>query len=108
MVQINSLCPSDARHMATLISVKISSGNVLLIDQAITWTNVDLSSVRSSDNYLWPISQDIPQPSTIKIRLKVTYLKFHSDLPGASELRMVWSDMFSNVRISVYAESYDR
>ena len=50
--------------------------------QAITWTNVDLSSVRSSDNYLRANSQKTPQPSITKISLKITYryLRFHSNL----------------------------
>ena len=32
------------------------------------------------------ISQEIHQPSITKISLKMTYLKFHSNLPGANEL----------------------
>ena len=32
------------------------------------------------------ISQEIPQPSITKISLKSTYLKFHSNFPGANEL----------------------
>ena len=28
----------------------------------------------------------MPQPSIIKIRLKITYLKFQSNFPGANEL----------------------
>ena len=42
--------------------------------QAITGTNVDLSSVRSSDIHLRVISQDVTQPSITKINLKITYL----------------------------------
>ena len=38
--------------------------------QAITWTNVDISSVRSCDIYEMAISWDTPQPST-KISFKV-------------------------------------
>ena len=30
----------------------------------------------------------MPQPSIIKICLKITYLKFHSDFPEASELKV--------------------
>ena len=45
--------------------------------QVITWTNVDLSSVRSSGNHLMVMSQYIPQPSVTEICLKTTYLKFH-------------------------------
>ena len=44
--------------------------------QAITWTNVDLSLVRSSDKHMRAISQDILQPWITKITTKITYLKF--------------------------------
>ena len=51
--------------------------------QAITWTNVDWSSVKSSDIHIRAISQEMPQPSDTKICLKITSLKFHSNFPGA-------------------------
>ena len=54
--------------------------------QAITWTNIDLSSVRSSGIHLSAILQEIPQPSVTEISLKITYLKFCSSPPGANEL----------------------
>ena len=54
--------------------------------QAITWTNVDWSSVKSSDIHVRAISQEMPQPSITKICLKITCLKFHSYFPGANEL----------------------
>ena len=44
---------------------------------AITWTNVDWSSVKSSDIHIRAISQEMPQPSITKIHLKITYLQFH-------------------------------
>ena len=37
--------------------------------------------------HLIAISQSIPQLSTTEITLKITYLKFNSNLPGANELR---------------------
>ena len=57
-------------------------------DQAITWTNVDWSSVKSSDIHIRAISQEVPQPSItkLKIRSKIAYLKFHSNFPGVNEL----------------------
>ena len=67
--------------MANYIWVNIAVGH-----QAITWINVDLWSVWSSDIYLRVISQEIPQQSISKIGLKVTSLKFHSNLSGANEL----------------------
>ena len=54
--------------------------------QAITWTNVDWSSLKSSDTHNRAISQEMPQPSITKICLIITYLKFHSNFPGANEL----------------------
>ena len=43
--------------------------------QAITWTNVDWSSVKSSDIHIRAISQEMPQPSVTKICLKITCLR---------------------------------
>ena len=54
-------------HMTTEIWV-----NIAWWHQAITWTNVDLSSVRSSDNHLKAIAPEMPQPSITKIALKIT------------------------------------
>ena len=54
--------------------------------QAITWTNADLSSVRSIGIYLGAIWQDIARPSVTETSLKVTYLKFCSNIQGANEL----------------------
>ena len=42
--------------------------------------------LKSSDIHIRAISQEMPQPSITKIRLKITYLKFHSNFPGANEL----------------------
>ena len=48
------------------------------------WTNVDLSSVRSSGIDLR--LQEIPQPSVTEISLKMSYQNFCSNLPGSNEL----------------------
>ena len=53
--------------------------------QAITWINVDLSSLRSSHNHLRAVSLET-QPSITKITLKITYQKFQSNLPGTNQL----------------------
>ena len=71
--------------MATWIWVNIGTGDGLL-HQAITWTNVDLSSARSSGIHLRAILQEIPQPSVTEISMKITYLKFCSNIPGTNEL----------------------
>ena len=54
--------------------------------QAITWTNVDLSSVKSSDIHIKEISQEAPQPPINKNSLKIDYLKFYSNVSGNNEL----------------------
>ena len=36
------------------------------------------------------VSRKIPQPSITKICLKITYLKFQSNLPGSNELKVVY------------------
>ena len=59
---------------------------VALRHQANTWTNVDWSSVKSSDIHIRAISQGMPQPLITKICLKITCLKFQSNFPGANEL----------------------
>ena len=67
--------------MVTEIWVYTGSGHGLVL-----WTNVDCSSVKSSDIHIRTISQEMPQPSITKICLKIKYLKFHSNSPGANEL----------------------
>ena len=55
--------------------------------QAITWTNVVWSSVKSSDIHIKSITQEMHQPSITKICLKITCLQFNSNFPGANKLR---------------------
>ena len=55
--------------------------------QAITWTNIDWPPVKSNDIHIKAISQEMPQSSITKICLKIIYLKFHSNFPGANELQ---------------------
>ena len=73
--------------MATEMWVNIGSREWLVawLHQAIP-TNVDWSSVKSNDNHLRVISQELPQPLITKISLKITYAKFQSHLPGDNEL----------------------
>ena len=58
--------------------------------QAITWTNVDLISVRSTDIHLWAMSQEIPHSTITKISLKMTNLALYSNLPEANELMILY------------------
>ena len=43
--------------------------------------------MKSNDIHIRAISQEMPQKSITKIHLKITYLKFHSNFPGANELK---------------------
>ena len=54
-----------------------------------------------SGNQLMTISQEMPQPSITKISLKNTYQKFHSNLPGGTELTCPW--MHSLMCLVVFA-----
>ena len=86
----NSLWPNDAiwqhRSRSTLVQVMAWCLHAWR-HQAITWTNVDWSSAKSNDIHIRAISQEMPQPPITEIRLKITYLKVHSDFPGANELK---------------------
>ena len=54
--------------------------------EAIIWTNDDISLVKSSAIHLGAISQGIRLPSINKISFRCTSLKFHQILSGANEL----------------------
>ena len=82
---VNSLIPSDAIWQHRSKSALAQVWLVAWRHQAITRTNVDLSSVRFCGVHVRTISQEIPQPSITKISLKSTYLKFHSNFSGANE-----------------------
>ena len=81
---VDSLWPNNAivpyRYVSTLAQVVAYSWQ----HETITWTNVDLSLVRSIDIHLRVISQEIPQPLITKICLK-TSSKFNSILPGVND-----------------------
>ena len=66
--------------------------------QAITWTNVYSSSVRSSDINQRASPQEIPQPSITEIICRIKYLKFHSNFPGANELILTGSQWVTTKR----------
>ena len=59
--------------MATEIWVNIGSGNGLLPDG----TKPLPEPMLTDHQYIKAISQEMPQPPMTKIRLKITYLKFH-------------------------------
>ena len=74
--------------MATEIWVNIGSGNGLLPDgtKPLPEPMLTYHHLRSSGIHLRAILQEIPQPSVTEMSLKITYLKFCSNLPGANEL----------------------
>ena len=86
---INSWWPNDAiwQHIFGSTLAQVMSA---VRQQAITWTNVDLPSVRSIGIHFSTILQEILQPSIIKISWKMTFLKFLLNLPGANELSHFW------------------
>ena len=75
---VNSPWPSDARWRqrsgSTLAQVMLPSPEPMLTDHQ--WSPVHIRA----------ISEQMPQPSIIKICLKITCLKLYSNFPGANEL----------------------
>ena len=71
--------------MVTEIWVNIGSGNGLLPDGTKPLPEPMLTDHQSNDHHIMAISQEMPQSSIIKICLKITRLKFHSNFPGANE-----------------------
>ena len=86
---VNLLWPRDTIWWHKSGSALVQVMACCLQHQAITWTNVELSSVRSNDIDLSAILQETLQPSVTEISLKITYIQFCSNLLGANELR--WS-----------------
>ena len=70
--------------MATEIWVNNDSGNGLAPDGTKPLPEPMLTD--PSYIHIRAISQEMPQTSITKILLKFTYLKFHSNFPGANEL----------------------
>ena len=54
--------------------------------QAITWFNVDLSSVKFLGIHLMALSLDDVKMPINKTRLKIAVLKWHLGLPGANAI----------------------
>ena len=85
---INTLWPSDTIWREKSRSTLAQVIAWCLTHQAITWTNIDWTSAKSSDIdiHIGAISQEMPHPSITEICLKITRLKFQSNFPGANEL----------------------
>ena len=76
--------------------------------QAITWTNVALSSVRFSGIHLRAISSEIPQLPFTKVSLKITFLKLNWNLPGANELSLVFHWFYSAIMLSKFGQEFPK
>ena len=89
---INSLWPSDTiwqqRSGSTLAQVM-----ACCLAAPSHYLNQCWLMIKSSDVHISAISQAMPQPSIIQIHLKITYIKFHSNFPGASEMIIIYSHM---------------
>ena len=81
----NSFWPSDVIWWQGSTSTLAQVMACYLTAPSHYLTNVDIS-VRSSGIHLRAILQEITQPSVTEISLKITYLKFHSNLPRVNEL----------------------
>ena len=104
-MDINSLWTSDAiwkPRSESILAQAMACCPVAWQHQAITWTSVDWSSVKSSDIHIWAISQEMSQSSITKICLTITCLKCYSNSPGANKLN-VWSVF---LRVDIHSERY--
>ena len=83
---INSLWPSD-----TIWRQRSGSTLAQVMACCLTAPSHYLNQcwLMSSDIHIRPILQEMPQPSITKTRSKITYLKFHSNFPGANVLRLM-------------------
>ena len=79
--------------------------------ETITWTNVDLLSVRSHGIHLHALSlEDLEKPFN-KTRFKIAVLKRYPGLPGANELKKkptehrsqitLWNDHLDQHHLSI-------
>ena len=84
-----SLWPSDAIRWQRSGSTLAKAMACCLMVTSLTWSNVDLLSLRSNDDHMKAISQEIPQPSTNSTSLKITSTKIWSKSPQANELSLL-------------------
>ena len=55
--------------------------------------------MRSDDTFRRTISHEIPPPPITKIRLKITYIKFHLNVPGDDELNKQMPSQMIYIRV---------
>ena len=83
----HSLRPSDA--LGTWILIYIGSGDGLPHDSTkplYTWTNVDLSTMKSCGSQLTMISEKMLKVRIIKMRLELPHFLFQPHLPWPNAL----------------------
>ena len=73
-LELNTLLPSDTKCDTDRVQYWRRWWLLAWRHQAITWTNVDLSSVRSCGIHLRALSKDLKIPNT-KTRSKITFLR---------------------------------
>ena len=78
--------PGNSQSFLRLKCVNSASSWTPFRHKTITWTNVDLPSVWCNGIHLRAISQEIHESPITKLNLKITYLRFHSNLTGTNEL----------------------
>ena len=67
--------------------------------QAVTWNNVDLSSIKPSDIHLRAITQEIPQPLITEISLQITCKKFIQNSRWRITVTTCTSDVIPSVQV---------
>ena len=82
----NSLRPSDAIRRQRSGSTLAQVMSCCLTAPSHYLNKCWLSSLRSREVHLRAISLEISQPSVTKINLKIIFLRFYRNLPGANEL----------------------
>ena len=87
MYQVNSLWPCDAKWRQGSMSTLAPVMACCLTAPSHYLNQCWLIIIRSSGIHLRAILQEKPQPSVTEISLKISYLKFCSNLPGAYELK---------------------
>ena len=85
---LNSLRPSDViwRRGSRSTLAQVMACCLTAPSHYLNQCWLIISIVRSSVIHLSAMSQEIPQPPSTKISLKIIYLKLHSKLLGANEL----------------------
>ena len=93
----NSLWPTDTiwQHRSKSTLAHCQTWLVAWQHQAISWTNADLSSVRSSGNHQGALLYGDLKIPLSKIKLKIVCLQWHTDFWETNELK--WPVRFCDI-----------